>query len=350
MDTASLGTSNVRLPKPSFTYTKTLSNLPPSTTTPSAVFVPLQAGSWLMSIFAALGAVPAKLTVPLTLAAVAGSIGVAAGAGAAAVLGAAVCSSGFLLHAVSRTRPTTAHRPRVIKHSFRFMISLHLSWNWVEILAIILLPAARPHRWLVHDRGRIAPSAATGWLCSGRSSLRTGLAAPHGSGHTALLFRSELENIIHEQPGVILIIPLECGRRRSGEHPVVVQALEQTGGHRCTRTDGLWINDPAFNPVRLQTVVRQKKIGRRGSSIMRSIAGRVTLQARRRAAGEQAACHVRFLRRQRRRLVRNIRKGLPREGGKEAHQLAQFVFREAESGHPHLEIRAHAVAIGIALA
>src|SRR5271169_4666198 len=85
--------------------------------------MPLQAGSWLMSIFASLGATPSKLTVPLTLATVAGSIGVAAGAGVAAVLGAAACSSeGFLLHAV-RTRPTITHRPRATSHCFRFFIS-----------------------------------------------------------------------------------------------------------------------------------------------------------------------------------------------------------------------------------
>src|SRR6266478_7376679 len=134
MVTASFGTSNVRLPKPPFTYTKTLANLLPSATTVSAVFVPLQAGSWLISIFAPLGAAPARLTVPLTLAAVAGSIGVAAGV--AAVPGAADSSLGFLLHAVSRTRPTSVHRPRVINDCFRFMMSLHLSWNWDETLAI----------------------------------------------------------------------------------------------------------------------------------------------------------------------------------------------------------------------
>src|SRR5258708_2565295 len=123
MVTASWGTSKVRPPKPSFTYTKTLANLLPSATTVSAVFVPLQAGSWLMSIFAAIGAGPARLTLPLTLAAVAGSIGAAAGA--AAVPGAADCSSlGFLLHAVRRTRLTTAHKPRVTNHCFRFMMSV----------------------------------------------------------------------------------------------------------------------------------------------------------------------------------------------------------------------------------
>src|ERR1700687_4484099 len=141
MVTASLGTSNVRLPKPSFTYTKTLANLLPFATTFSAMFMPLQAGSWVMSIFAALGAVPARLTVPLTLAAVAGSIGVAVGAGAAAVLGAADCSSGFLLHAVSKTRPMTAHTPSRTNDCFRFMICLHLSWNWNEIIAISYCPS-----------------------------------------------------------------------------------------------------------------------------------------------------------------------------------------------------------------
>src|SRR5260370_27911185 len=99
MVTGSLGTSNVRFPNPSFTYTKTLDNLLPLATTVSAMFMPLQAGSWLMSIFAALGAVPSRLTVPLTLAAVAGSIGVAAGV--AAVLGAADSSLRFLPHAAS---------------------------------------------------------------------------------------------------------------------------------------------------------------------------------------------------------------------------------------------------------
>src|SRR5208282_5679479 len=141
MATASLGTSNVRLPRPSFTYTKTLSNLPPSATTVSAMFMPLHAGSWLMSIFAALGAVPSKLTVPLTLAAVAGSIGIAAGAGAAAVLGAADCSSGFLLHAV-RTRPTTAHRPSVTNHCFRFFISY--TFPDYGMRALSYLTARRP--------------------------------------------------------------------------------------------------------------------------------------------------------------------------------------------------------------
>src|ERR1700722_8793888 len=98
------------------------------------MFMPLQAGSWLMSIFAIFGAAPVKVTVPLTVAAVAGSIGVAAGAGAdiapPAGAGAALDSSfDFLLQPVSSTRPTLtrAHRPSKTIHGFRFMISMYLS-------------------------------------------------------------------------------------------------------------------------------------------------------------------------------------------------------------------------------
>jgi len=99
-----------------------------------------------MSIFASLGAVPVKLTVPLMLAAVAGSIGVAAGAGAGAVLGVADDSSlGFLLHPVNTTRPTLAiaHRPRRLTRSLRFMISLHLSWNWDGVAVAALSGTAK---------------------------------------------------------------------------------------------------------------------------------------------------------------------------------------------------------------
>src|SRR6202043_701123 len=66
MVTASLGTSKVRSPRPSFTYTKTFATLPPSTTMVSAVLVPLQAASWLISILEGLGAVRSNFTVPLT--------------------------------------------------------------------------------------------------------------------------------------------------------------------------------------------------------------------------------------------------------------------------------------------
>src|SRR6266481_9707229 len=118
---ASLGVSKVRLRKPSFTYTKTLERWPPLAITFSAMFVPLQAGSWLMSILAALGASPSSFTVPLMLAAVAGSIGVAAAAGAA-VGAAAGCSSSFLLQPARRKNPSKAARLQTAMDVFVFMI------------------------------------------------------------------------------------------------------------------------------------------------------------------------------------------------------------------------------------
>src|SRR6266853_3675252 len=103
---------------------KTLSRWPPLTTMFSAVFEPAQLESWLMSILAGLGATPSNFTVPLTVAAVAGSIGVAAGA--AAGLGAAGCSSpvSFLPHPTHRRRPD---KVAIATNVLVFMLLPHLS-------------------------------------------------------------------------------------------------------------------------------------------------------------------------------------------------------------------------------
>src|SRR5260370_11867249 len=108
----SLGTSNVRLPRPSFTYTNTLERWPPLAITFSAVFAPLQAGSWLMSILAAFGASPSSFTTPTMMAVVAGSIRVATAAHAAG-LGGAGCSSAlsFLPHPPRRTSSKQTAKP-----------------------------------------------------------------------------------------------------------------------------------------------------------------------------------------------------------------------------------------------
>src|SRR6266481_1755329 len=125
---ASLGVSKVRLRKPSFTYTKTFERWPPLAITFSAMFMPLQAGSWLMSILAALGASPSSFTVPLILAAVAGSIGVAAGAAGAEAAGVAAGSElSFLPHPARRTRPKEAAKPQTAINVFVFMFSPYLS-------------------------------------------------------------------------------------------------------------------------------------------------------------------------------------------------------------------------------
>src|SRR5581483_206788 len=122
MVTASFGTSKERSPKPSFTYTNTFAKLPPSETTVSAVFVPLQAGSWLISILAGAGAEPENLTVPLTVATVLGSMGVAGAAGALEVAAFSSeafddCSS-FLLQAA---RNNSARRAK-LKTTIQFFL------------------------------------------------------------------------------------------------------------------------------------------------------------------------------------------------------------------------------------
>src|SRR5260370_38407109 len=95
---------------------KTFSRCPALTTTFSAVFEPWQLASWLMSILAALGAAPSNFTVPLTLAAVAGSIGVAAGDPGRA----AGCSSAvsFLPHPATGTAPAQTARLQIASDVF----------------------------------------------------------------------------------------------------------------------------------------------------------------------------------------------------------------------------------------
>jgi hypothetical protein len=80
-----------------------------------------------MSIVAAFGGAPANFTVPLTLAAVAGSTGVAVAAGV--VTGAAGCSSAvsFLLHPPRRTSPKMQAKPQCVNRVVVVMMSLYLS-------------------------------------------------------------------------------------------------------------------------------------------------------------------------------------------------------------------------------
>src|SRR5438270_12855963 len=93
----------------------------------SAALVPLQAGSWLISILAGVGAVPANLTVPFTVATVFGSTGVAGAAGALEVAAFSSdafedCSS-FLLQAA---RNNSARRAQV-KITVQFF--LFITWS-----------------------------------------------------------------------------------------------------------------------------------------------------------------------------------------------------------------------------
>src|SRR5437660_12706353 len=119
-----MGTSKVRSPNPSFTYTKTFASLPLSATIVSDVLLPLQAASWLMAILAGLGAAPPYVAVPLTVAAVAGSVGVEAvfASFAGEVAGASLGFS-FLLQRTGSAKAKRQSSPRVAAHSFVFMIS-----------------------------------------------------------------------------------------------------------------------------------------------------------------------------------------------------------------------------------
>src|SRR5260370_4899321 len=96
---------------------------PPLMTIVSVMFEPAQLGYWLMSILAGFGAAPSNFMVPLMLAAVAGSMGVAAGA--AAGLGAAGCSSAvsFLPHPASRTTAIETDRLQTASDFFVFICS-----------------------------------------------------------------------------------------------------------------------------------------------------------------------------------------------------------------------------------
>src|SRR5690348_11909533 len=99
--------------------------LPLSATTVSALLVPLQAASWLMSILAILGAMPSSFTCPLTVPTVLGSLGVAAGAAGAAFSSVAFddCSVFSFLLQPANSRKLRQSRPISANHIFLFMIS-----------------------------------------------------------------------------------------------------------------------------------------------------------------------------------------------------------------------------------
>jgi hypothetical protein len=92
----------------------------------SAVLLPLQAASWLISILEGLGAVPSSFTVPLTEPTVLGSMGVATGAGCAMDDGAEDCDSfgsSFLLQPASSHRPRRQSKPNIAADVFLFIMS-----------------------------------------------------------------------------------------------------------------------------------------------------------------------------------------------------------------------------------
>src|SRR5579863_1843337 len=114
----------------------------------SAAFMPLHAGSWLISIFEPLGAAPSNFTVPLTVATVAGSMGVAAGVAAGCSAdGLEAGASSFLLHAASTSKPHRASMPTIIifQPVFLFIMSPFLEMG-IHVIKNFVIPNAERQR------------------------------------------------------------------------------------------------------------------------------------------------------------------------------------------------------------
>src|SRR5258706_9149751 len=175
-------------------------------------------------------------------------------------------------------------------------------------------------------------ATVAGGFRSGRRVAGAGCGArtTHGSADSALLFGGELENVIHQEFRLILVVAAERSGRRTGENPVAVFALEETGWHGGARTDSLRVDDPAFYPVRLQAATGLEEIGGGGEAIVRGVAGGVAFQAGRGRAAEEAARHFGFLGRQDGNLFWNVGERLASEGLEKAHQLAELVFGKRE--------------------
>src|SRR5438445_2234288 len=185
--------------------------------------------------------------------------------------------------------------------------------------------------------GRFRAGRTTG--CSTRTA--------HGSANATLLFRRELQNVVDQKLGVILIIALERSGRRSGENPVAVIALEEARRHGGARSDGLRVEHPTFHPIGLQAAADLEEIGSSGEAIVSRIARSVALQARSGGAAEEAARHFGFLGGQDGNLFRNIRERLARESLEESNQFSKLVFGKRERRHADLQVGAHAVATGV---
>src|SRR2546427_8004607 len=191
---------------------------------------------------------------------------------------------------------------------------------------------------------RTAAGIARGFR-AGRRAAGCGTGTAHGGTYSALLFRRELQDVVDQQFCLILVIAFERWRSRTGENPVAVFALEETGWHGGARTDGLRVDDPAFHPVWLQAAAGLEEVRSGGEAIVSRVAGGVTFQAGRGGASEEGARHFGFLGGKDGNLLRDVRVGLARQSLEETHQFAEVGFGGRECGHAHLEGGAHAAAI-----
>src|SRR5271165_285640 len=148
-----------------------------------------------MSILEALGAGPSNLTVPLTVATVAGSIGVAGAAAAGcSAAGLAAGASSFLLQAASASSTHNASATKPTRFNLLFMEGRPLcDFVLVDWLRATGAQAAATRRYSLRNAILPRTSAgrtlrygglpAIGWPLHGRFGAR------HGCGHSPLLFR-----------------------------------------------------------------------------------------------------------------------------------------------------------------
>src|SRR6267143_163290 len=180
-------------------------------------------------------------------------------------------------------------------------------------------------------------ATVAGGFRSGRRVAGPGCGArtTHGSADSALLLGSELEDVVHQEFCLILVVAMERSGRRAGKNPVAAFALEEAGWHGGARADSLGVDDPTFHPVGLQAAAGLEEIGSGGEAIVSRVAGGVTFQAGRGGAAEEAARHFGFLGGQDGNLFWNVVERLPRQGLEDTHQFAQLVFGEREGGSPY---------------
>src|SRR5580700_2411981 len=249
--------------------------------------MPLQPGSWLISIFDAFGAGPSNLTVPLIIATVAGSMGVAAGADMAGCSAAEfeAGASSFLLHATVAKSAKNTNEPIAVpvQPVFLFMMSSFL-FEAVANLKSFVIPSEpertrpRPEESASALPPEILPRTSAHHMQRRRRRLPVIAGTLHGRfrmrhrrRHTPLFFRSQLEDVIGQQLAMIAVVPVKCRRRRTGENVSAAFRLEQARWHRRPRTDCGRIGDPPLYPIRLQALFRQQEVGRRRNLVVRWI-------------------------------------------------------------------------------
>src|SRR5580692_2944958 len=178
---------------------------------------------------------------------------------------------------------------------------------------------------------------------AGRIRPRRSVAAgsprvPHRGADAPLFLGRELEDVVHQELRLILVVALERRRSRPRENPVIIFAPKKPRRHGRTWTDRLGIDNPPFYPIRLQTALGLEEIRRRSRAIMRGIASGVAFQTRSGRTTEEAARHLRFFGCEHRRMIWNVGEGLPRERLEEPYEFAQLILGKRERWHANLQI------------